>query len=363
MPEILVATLSSAGRAEPLFSVAGDLVGRGHRVTVMTGVAHAESVRQLGARLHPLPATADGEPSSHTAGAGPDDFSRRLPCQTVEFRRALGERRYDVVIMDYGLSGIVPLLSGAATAVPPVLCYTPTPAVPAQLLEVGALFDRLIVPTVPSFEYPHNDLPASLRFVGVVRPRPPDGFVPPAWWAELDGARPVVHVTQGTDNGDLSQLVEPCISALADSDVTVVVSTGGRDPGALGIPLPANAFVAEHLPQDLLLPKVDVLVTDGGYATVQPALAAGVPIVVAGSTGDRAEVAARVAWSGTGINLQTGTPSPAAIAAAVQRIRSEAGFLRNARRLEADFARRDGVAEIAALVDEVVGERAQRWAN
>ena len=32
--------------------------------------------------------------------------------------------------------------------------------------------------------------------------------------------------------------------------------------------------------------------------------------VVAGTTEDKQEVAGRVAWSGTGINLRTGTPSP-----------------------------------------------------
>ena len=324
MPEILIATLPSAGHAEPLRTVAADLVGRGNSVTVLTGAAHPGR-------------------------------------QTEELRTALDERHHDAVIVDHGVTGVIPLLG---SELPPVLCYLPAPMTPTSLRDIGALVDRLIVPTVPSFEYPHADLPAGVRFVGVVRPRPPDGFVPPPWWGELDGAHPVVHVAQSSvDDRDLSRLVEPTVTALADSDVTVVVSTGGRDGGALGIPVPANAFVADHLPHDLLLPKVDVLVTDGDYTTVQRALAAGVPVIVAGRTGYRAEVAARVARSGAGINLQTGTPSPDAVAAAVHRIRSEAGFLRNARTMEAAFARRDGVAEIAALVDEVVGDRARPYVN
>ena len=41
-------------------------------------------------------------------------------------------------------------------------------------------------------------------------PRRRPSFRPPPWWAELDGDRPVVHVTQGTiDNADLGRLVEP----------------------------------------------------------------------------------------------------------------------------------------------------------
>ena len=174
----------------------------------------------------------------------------------------------------------------------------------------------------------------------------------------LDSGRPVVHVTQGTvDNRDLTRLIEPTITALADTDVTVVVSTGGRDPAALRVPIPANTYVAEHNPHDRLLPKVDVMVTNGGYGGVQRALASGVPIVVAGSTEDKPEVAARVAWSGAGINLKTGTPTAAALKSAVDRVCTDDRYLRNARRLEAAFARRDGVAEIAALVDEVICER------
>jgi UDP:flavonoid glycosyltransferase YjiC (YdhE family) len=67
-----------------------------------------------------------------------------------------------------------------------------------------------------------------------------------------------------------------------------------------------NTFVAEHILHDLLLPKVDVMVTNGGYGAVQRALSTGIPLVVAGNTEDKPEVAARVAWSGAGVNLRTG---------------------------------------------------------
>ena len=51
------------------------------------------------------------------------------------------------------------------------------------------------------------------------------------------------------------------------------------------------------------------MVTNGGYGAVQRAVSTGVPLVVAGNTEDKPEVAARVAWSGAGINLRTGTPT------------------------------------------------------
>jgi UDP:flavonoid glycosyltransferase YjiC (YdhE family) len=82
-----------------------------------------------------------------------------------------------------------------------------------------------------------------------------------------------------------------------------------------------------------------------------------VPLVVAGDTEEEAEVAARIAWLGAGIDLETGTPTPATIRNAVHEVLNDGRYLRRVRELEADFARRDGIAEIAALVDEVIAER------
>jgi UDP:flavonoid glycosyltransferase YjiC (YdhE family) len=89
----------------------------------------------------------------------------------------------------------------------------------------------------------------------------------------------------------------------------------------------------------------------------------GVPLVVAGNTEDKPEVAARVAWTGAGVNLRTGTPSPAAVRTAVRDVLNDGRYLAAARTLEAAFARRDGVAEIAALVDEVIGEHSEKLRN
>ena len=137
-----------------------------------------------------------------------------------------------------------------------------------------------------------------------------------------------------------------------------MASTGGRDVSQLRVRLPINTFVAEYIPHDLLLPKVDVMVTNGGYGAVQRALAMGVPLVVAGNTEDKPEVAARVAWTGAGINLRTGAPTAGAVRSAVRAVLNDRRYLRRARDLEAAFARRNGVAEIATLVDEVISERA-----
>lgn len=232
------------------------------------------------------------------------------------------------------------------------------PELPVFVLDSAVLADRVISPTIPEFEYPRSDLPSHVRFVGAVNPLPTEQFIPPGWWSELDGDRPVVHVTQGTiDNADLTRLIVPTIDALADEDVVLVVTTGGRPISQIGIPLPANTYVAEYLPHDVLLPKVDVMVTNGGYGAVQRALTDGVPLVVAGNTEDKPEVAARVAWSGVGVNLRTGTPTPASVRRAVREVLTDPSFQAKARALQTAYAGRDSIAGIAALVDEAIVER------
>jgi UDP:flavonoid glycosyltransferase YjiC (YdhE family) len=167
-----------------------------------------------------------------------------------------------------------------------------------------------------------------------------------------------VHVTQGTlDNADLRRLLEPTIEALAGDDLLVVATTGGPDPGPLRSGLPANARLERFIPHDVLLPHVDVMVTNGGYGGVQQALANGVPLVVAGDSEDKPEVAARVRWSGTGIDLRTGRPTPDKLAAAVRRVLAESSFAARARTLQSEIAQSRPLDTITEVLLEVAVAR------
>jgi UDP:flavonoid glycosyltransferase YjiC (YdhE family) len=203
--------------------------------------------------------------------------------------------------------------------------------------------------TVPGFEFERGDAPDSVRLVGILPSRSDAGWQPPAWWAELDGSRPVVVVTQGTlANRDLSELVEPALTGLADLDVTVVAALG-REVGALSIPVPPNARVAEFIPFDVLLPKASVYITNGGSGGTQQAIAAGVPVIVAGLTEDKPAVAARVAYHGLGINLQTANPAPEDVAAATETVLKDTGMQANVDKLARVYAAHDALSEIERL--------------
>lgn len=214
--------------------------------------------------------------------------------------------------------------------------------------------DAYLQATVAGFEYPRSDLAPSVRFFGPILAPPSSSFEVPRWWDELEGGRPVVHVTQGTlDNADLGRLLLLSARALAGADVLVVATTGGPDPGPLRRDLPANVRLERFIPHDLLLPHVDVMVTNGGYGGVQQALANGVPLVVAGDSEDKPEVAARVHWSGAGINLRTGCPSMAMVARAVRRVLVRASYRERARALQAEIAASDPLGAISAALTEL----------
>ncbi len=71
------------------------------------------------------------------------------------------------------------------------------------------------------------------------------------------------------------------------------------------------------------------------------------PLIVAGETSDKAEVAARVNHSGVGVDLGTATPSPDAIRAAVDRICREGGYRAAAQRLRSQIESATPVDSIA----------------
>jgi len=220
------------------------------------------------------------------------------------------------------------------------------------VLDLSRLPERFLQLSAAEFEYPRTDLSENVRFVGPVLPRASAEAVLPPWWDEIDGAAcPVIHVTQGTiDNRDPQRLIRPTIEALARRDVLVIVSTGGRPVAGIG-DLPANVRAAEFLPYDRLFPLTDVYVTNAGFGGTQFALSHGVPIVAAGDSEDKPEVAARVAWSGVGVNLGTGTPDAASIARAVDTVLAEPSYRERARCVAGAMTRCDAMASIERELD------------
>lgn len=338
-------------------------------------------------------------------------FVRTIPDQFRALEAAIAEFSPDAVLADNAFGGVVPLLSsderppilgigvtpithsGAGSApygmgLPPaanalervrnqalniaadkvILHQTneaarqvfeelglPAPAEPET--DFSMRFDRLLQLSIPEFEYPRAEPADNIHFVGPILAPSVYGPDRPDWWSDL-AARRVVYVTQGTvDNTDFGRLVLPTLEALADVDAIVVVTTGGRPVSDLGS-LPDNVRATEFLSLDLLLQATDVMVTNGGYGSVQYALSHGVPLIAAGDTGDKPEIAARIEWSGVGINLRTGTPSPRAISAAVSAVFSNDSYRTRAKELAHQIGRHHPLEAIEDELRAAIATRA-----
>jgi UDP:flavonoid glycosyltransferase YjiC (YdhE family) len=207
--------------------------------------------------------------------------------------------------------------------------------------------------TVESFEFP-RPLPASVRFIGTLPIIASQAPIPP-WAGDLDGERKVVLVTQGTvANHDFNLLIAPTLAALAEEpDLLVAVTAGGRPVNSIPGPIPANARLASYLPFEWILPRADVLVTNGGYGSVNQALSFGVPLVCAGLTEDKADVSMRVGWSKAGINLETNAPTPQALRSAVRSVLDTDKFRRRASLMADEFRMLDTRAEIICAVNRL----------
>lgn len=210
--------------------------------------------------------------------------------------------------------------------------------------------DGVLQMSAPGFEYP-RELPVPVHFIGPTTTSSAAQHALPEWWEELDGSRPVVHVTQGTvANDDLGCLVDPAVEALADEDVLVVVTTCGKAPGA--DPLPANVRLADFLPYDELLPRCDLMVSNGGYGGVNHALRYGVPLVVVGASEDKSEVAARVTWSGVGLGYARGSLPVSKLRSAVRRVLADPAYSRRAGELAAEIGAGPTIDDVVKLIVE-----------
>jgi UDP:flavonoid glycosyltransferase YjiC (YdhE family) len=334
-------------------------------------------------------------------------FVDPIPAQHAGLKQVLADFPADVIVGDDMFFGVLPMLLGPRAERPPiVLCGTsvlhwrredgaphfaglPPATTQAQLNEYAAiarqhertfnqpvarrlnqslkdigvgplsttLFDSVVEladaylqSTVRSFEFPRR-LPPSVHFIGSL-PLIPNQAPLPSWAHELDGSRKVVLVTQGTvANHDFGLLVAPTLAALANEpDLLVVVTAGGRSIDAIPGPIPRNARLASYLPFEWMLPKVDVLVTNGGYGSVNQAMSFGIPLVTAGLTEDKADVNARVAWSGVGIDLAANQPSPRELCKAIRTVLEEPKYRLRASLMAEEFSRIDTRSEVLRIM-------------
>ncbi|MGF9755937.1 glycosyltransferase [Microvirga sp. 0TCS3.31] len=153
----------------------------------------------------------------------------------------------------------------------------------------------------PSFRSPESPMsvtPTHYRSTVVPRTTPREG-------------RPAIYVTLGTIfNSASGDLFERILAGLGDLDADVVVTVGRRtDPADLG-PQPAHVRVERFLPQDEVLPHVDLVVSHGGSGSLMATLAHGLPSLLLPLGADQPHNASRAHELGLAATLDAVTVTP-----------------------------------------------------
>lgn len=205
-------------------------------------------------------------------------------------------------------------------------------------------YDTTFQMCVPSLEYPRSDLHLSIRFTGALPKNALDPNFPyPSWWGEIRSnatlpptdRKKVVAVAQGTVALDYADLIIPTIKGLSTrQDVIVVSILGVRDASLPSdFEIPDNARLVDFLPYDAILEYADIFVTNGGYGGIAHGVLNGVPMILAGTSEDKAEVCARGAYAGFAINLNVQRPTSKQVLEASEKIFTDPTYKHRALRL------------------------------
>jgi UDP:flavonoid glycosyltransferase YjiC (YdhE family) len=214
----------------------------------------------------------------------------------------------------------------------------------------------VLSPFPPSFRDPTNPLPPTGHAIRPVLADAPAGQVEPAWLAELT-RRPVVYFTLGTIfNLESGELFERVLAGLRELPVSVVVTVGRElEPAALG-PQPANVRVDRYVPQSVLLPHCELVVSHAGSGSVVGALAHGLSMVLLPIGADQPLNAARCEELQVARVLDPFHATAGDVSNAVSDVLSDPSYRRNAQRLKAEIEALPGPKHALRLLERLAAE-------
>jgi UDP:flavonoid glycosyltransferase YjiC (YdhE family) len=180
-------------------------------------------------------------------------------------------------------------------------------------------------------------------------------------WLTQEQARPLIYVTLGTEAPKIPSIFpaayQSILAGLHDESGTVVLTIGReRDPAELG-PQPAHVHVERYIPQSLLLPHCDLVVTHGGHNTVLAALQFGLPLVVVPFFADQFDNAARCAALEVGRTIVGSELTPEIVRDTVHAVLHDERYRRNAMRLQREMQALPSLTHGVRLLEQLAVER------
>jgi MGT family glycosyltransferase len=229
----------------------------------------------------------------------------------------------------------------------------------------GNVFNTLVAKSTlvlqsgsPGFEYKRSDMGANIRFIGAVLPYTKKSAQPQWYDKRLEQYKRVVLVTQGTVETDINKLLVPTLEAFQNSNVLVIVTTGGSGTQELRTKFPHQNFIIEDfIPFHDVMPYCNVYITNGGYGGVMLSIENNLPMVVAGVHEGKNEINARIGYFELGVNLRTELPTAKQIKAGVETVLADNQYRKNVIRLRQEMATYNPQQLCEKYVNEILNEK------
>lgn len=211
----------------------------------------------------------------------------------------------------------------------------------------------------PGFEYYRSDISKNVRFVGALLPFR-KSTKKEAWFDQrLNRYDHVIIATQGTVETDVNKLLVPTLEAFKDSDVLLIVTTGGSKTNELREKYPHdNIIIEDFIAFADIMPYADAYITNGGYGGVMLGIEYQLPMVVAGVHEGKNEINARIGYFKLGINLNTEKPKSEKIREAVKTLLKDKQYKENVTVLQKEFKLYDPTNLCAGYLKEMLEKRA-----
>jgi MGT family glycosyltransferase len=170
--------------------------------------------------------------------------------------------------------------------------------------------------------------------------------------------KPLIYASFGTLLNARLPMFRVIAEACLGFDCQLLISLGGgSSPEELG-PLPGDTLVMGYVPQLQILPHVTLMITHGGMNSVLECLSAGVPMVVLPVSLDQPAIAARVAWTGTGVALPLQQCTVADLHEKIKEVLSNPAYRQRAQEFRDIIAAEDGLNKAADLIEKVAATKA-----
>jgi UDP:flavonoid glycosyltransferase YjiC (YdhE family) len=212
----------------------------------------------------------------------------------------------------------------------------------------------LLTPFPPRYQDPTVPLPPTahaVRHISYDIEHPGD-LTLPGWIAAMP-RRPTVYATLGTAYNRTPDIFATILAALRDEPINLIVTLGpGHDSDDFGAQ-PPHVHLERCIPQRLLFPHCDLVITHRGSGTVRTALAHGLPMVIIPIAADQPENAQQCAALVLARIISSRDRTATAIREATRTVLSDPRYRQNAARLHNEMESLPGPEYAVALLERL----------